>query len=220
MATKDQLLTALRDSLDERGRGWLDEAIGRAAHGSLDELLTVYTMASRRMGKGPLFAPGATAGDTSIAHWTREDAARALLLLARSTGSGSTFAADACACYDMGDAREQESWLRALAMLPHPEQFLAYAVNACRSSISPVFEAIACENEYPSLYFAELNFNQMVLKALFSGVALARIVGLAGRLNAELTRMAADYASERRAAGRSVPADIGLAMQHTQEQSR
>ena len=50
----------------------------------------------------------------------------------------------------------------------------------------------------------------MVLKALFNEVALSRIAGLAGRRNAELTRMAADYASERRAAGRTVPADIGL----------
>jgi len=59
----------------------------------------------------------------------------------------------------------------------------------------------------------ERNFNQLVLKALFNGVALSRIVGLSGRLNAELTRMAGDYADERRAAGRAVPADIGLAMQ-------
>ena len=48
----------------------------------------------------------------------------------------------------------------------------------------------------------------MVLKALFVGVAVDRIVGLDGRLTPELARMAADYASERRAAGRSVPSDI------------
>jgi len=43
-------------------------------------------------------------------------------------------------------------------------------------------------------------------------VRLERIVGLQSRVNAELTRMATDFAAERRAAGRSVPADIGLAM--------
>jgi len=53
----------------------------------------------------------------------------------------------------------------------------------------------------------------MVLKALFNDVALARIVGLKGRLNPEMARMASDYAAERRAAGRSVPADIDMAMQ-------
>jgi hypothetical protein len=48
----------------------------------------------------------------------------------------------------------------------------------------------------------------MVLKALFTGVALDRIVNLDDRLNPELARMASDYASARRAAGRSVPADL------------
>ena len=73
---------------------------------------------------------------------------------------------------------------------------------------------MACENPYPSQHFPDRNFNQLVLKALFNGVALSRVVGLASRLNAELTRMAGDYADERRAAGRAVPSDIGLAMQN------
>jgi len=51
------------------------------------------------------------------------------------------------------------------------------------------------------------------LKAMFNSIALERIVGLNARLNPELSRMARDYAAERTAAGRSVPADIDLAMQ-------
>ena len=41
---------------------------------------------------------------------------------------------------------------------------------------------------------------------------IERIVGLTSRLNPELSRMARDYAAERRAAGRSVPADLPLAL--------
>jgi hypothetical protein len=77
----------------------------------------------------------------------------------------------------------------------------------------PVFEALACENPYPSQYFPERNFNQVVLKAMFNSIALERIVGLKSRLNPELSRMARDYAAERTAAGRSVPADLCLALQ-------
>jgi hypothetical protein len=44
-------------------------------------------------------------------------------------------------------------------------------------------------------------------------VPVSRILGLERRKTPELRRMAADYASERRAAGRPVPADIHLAMQ-------
>lgn len=58
--------------------------------------------------------------------------------------------------------------------------------------------------------FPELNFNQMVVKCLFNGVALHRIVGLEQRFSAELSRMADDYAAEREAAGRTVPVDLWL----------
>lgn len=53
-----------------------------------------------------------------------------------------------------------------------------------------VFEAIACENRYPVRYFPEANFNQMVLKALFTGIRLNRVEGLSGRCGPELVRMA------------------------------
>ena len=52
--------------------------------------------------------------------------------------------------------------------------------------------------------------HQMVLKALFVGAPVARIVGLAERTTDELVRMVEAYASERRAAGRPVPDDAKL----------
>jgi hypothetical protein len=107
-----------------------------------------------------------------------------------------------------GDTRERQAVLRVLVLLPDAARFLHLAVDACRTSVQPIFEAIACENPYPVRHFPEGSFNQMVLKALYIGVPIERILGLSGRVTAELRRMAADYAGERRAAGRSVPADI------------
>jgi hypothetical protein len=46
------------------------------------------------------------------------------------------------------------------------------------------------------------------LKALFIETRTARIDGLARRAGSELVRMVEGYASERRAAGRTVPEDI------------
>jgi hypothetical protein len=46
-----------------------------------------------------------------------------------------------------------------------------------------------------------------VLKCLFVGVPLAAVADTDRRSDAELLRMVADYADERRAAGREVPAD-------------
>jgi hypothetical protein len=107
-----------------------------------------------------------------------------------------------------GDNGERVAVLSMLAFLPAPSEHAATAVEACRSNVRDVFEAIACENDFPARFFSDDAFNQMVMKALFSGVELARVRGLGLRINSELRRMAADYAAERTAAGRPVPRDL------------
>ena len=107
-----------------------------------------------------------------------------------------------------GDNAEREALLRSLGVLPQPRAHLELAIEACRSHVQSVFEAIACENPYPAQHFPDPNFNQLVMKAFFTGVPIRRVVGLEARLSPELWRMAEDYASERRAAGRPVPEDL------------
>jgi hypothetical protein len=109
-----------------------------------------------------------------------------------------------------GDNDERRAILRALPALRDRERFVPLAVEACRTSVVPVFEAIACDNPFPAAHFPDANFHQMVLKAVFVGISLARVVGLHQRRSPELQRMARDYAAERRAAGRSIPDDLAL----------
>jgi hypothetical protein len=214
--TRDALEGLLRASLTQDQAAWLTAAMARASRGATDDLLRVYTEASRVLGRTPLASTASPAETTAAvpAHWTLEDVGRLLLLLARreQIADGDAFAEDALACFEQGDAREQQSWMRAVAWLPDAERYRPHVIDGCRTNILPLFQAVACDNPYPARYFPQLNFNQMVLKSLFNNVPLARIQGLAERANPELTRMAGDYAAERRAAGRSVPADIDLAM--------
>jgi hypothetical protein len=185
----------------------------------LNQLLTQYTLASRTAGAATL-----TPDDESMLHsagwpadvpltgWTRADIARFILLRdLAATVDADAFLHAAQECFVQGDAGEQRSWCRAVSLFPEPERFLALMTDMCRTNILPLFQAVACENPYPARYFPELHFNQMVLKAMFNSVALARIVGLPERRNAELSRMSSDYAAERTAAGRAVPPDIALA---------
>lgn len=199
----------------------LADALGASPEPSTVPLLIRYPAAARRAGRGAfvlgpaaLLELQAAAPGIGFERWSREDAARALLLIAHrdQAKDSNAFVADAIACYENGDAREQESWLRAIALWPEAGALLATAIDACRTNIVPVFEALACENPYPARLFPERNFNQVVLKAMFNSIALSRIVGLASRLNPELSRMARDYAAERSAASRTVPADIDLAI--------
>ena len=201
----------------EPARRWLDDA--RAATGpgpDREAFTTAFVGTARRLGKGPL-EPSAeevsrlqAVGVTwPVGGWGLDELGRATLLLLAAERLAARELLDLVEeCYRRGDSRERQAIVRAMSLVPEPERFLEIGVDACRTHVQPLFEAIACENPYPAAYFPDLNFNQMVLKALFIGVALERIVGLAGRVTPELGRMAGDYASERRAAGRSVPADI------------
>jgi len=205
--------------------------MSRAARGELDAVCAAYTNAPKHTGRdllrlsaNEIAAIASTAPGSVFDRWTSDDAGRAVLLLTLAERAGADqFAAAAIECYERGDSREQQSWLKALPLLPGSERFLSVAIDACRTNILPQFESIACENPYPERYFPELNFNQLVLKAMFNSISLARIVGLSGRLNSELSRMTLDYAAERRAAFRSVPADLALALTkdaRTEEQLR
>jgi hypothetical protein len=178
-----------------------------------DGFFADYAAASRRAGKQALVLDadeqarlGAAGIDWPIA--TRADElVRMTLLLACDAGELVAIAGD---CFRTGDNEERRALLRALPLFPQPERFVALAVDACRTNVVPIFEAIAAENPFPARHFPELHFHQLVLKAVFLGVRLPRVIGLGARVTPELARMADDYAAERRAAGRSVPEDLDL----------
>lgn len=149
------------------------------------------------------------AGLAGIDAWTVARCARVALVL---TGIDAVEAAEHEEFVDelfrTGDNAEREALLGCLCALPQPQRFLDTAVESCRTNVDTVFAAIACENRYPERHFPDAAFNQMVLKAIFTGLPVRRILGLARRTNAELARMVTDYARERAAAGRVVPDDV------------
>ena len=163
------------------------------------EVLAAFSGAGRRVGRAAVAVP-------ERGTWGVDELARAAILLRVYPRVAP---ADLWA---HGDNRERQAVLKSLSWLPEARQFETIAFEGCRSNVLTVFEAISCENPYPRMYFEDSAWNQMVLKAVFCGVALSRIDGLEMRNNSELVRMAADYAAERRAAGRPVPDDLALLM--------
>lgn len=212
----DFLTEILRARASSRGWGWFQKA-GRntAAPVDLNRMLGNYAGASFWLGKKALALDAKEAllwntlrPELPIDHWGLDELARSVLLLKIAHLPPNEYFETVLECYQQGDSREQQSWLRGLNLLPDRGRFLDAAVDACRTNIVPLLEAIACENPYPAAHFPELNFNQMVLKNLFNAIRMERILGLESRFNPELSRMAGDYASEREAAGRDVPPDI------------
>jgi hypothetical protein len=215
--TADALLALVRAQGSAAVQDWLTGAIATTrAPVDRSGFAAAFALAARQAGRAaPAPTPAAVArlgaaGVTwPIRPWGLDGLTRAALLLHAASGlSPGELETLVEECFLRGDTRERQAVLRTLALLPDPARFVPLGVEACRTSVQPVFEAIACENPFPARHFPESSFNQMVLKAIFIEVPVGRILGLDGRITPELRRMAADYASERRAAGRSVPEDV------------
>jgi hypothetical protein len=84
------------------------------------------------------------------------------------------------------------------------------AAEGCRTNMKTVFMAAACDSPFPQAHFDNVAWNQLIVKALFIDVPLARIYGIDGRLSHELTHMVLDYMDERTSAGRHIPIDAWL----------
>jgi hypothetical protein len=221
MAELDQALEAVLDA-----HGCADAlaqlrsklpASGSGTGLTLDAVLNGFARAQRAFGpERPALSAAESArlqaaGVVEPAVFSRADLARVLWLrLALANLPAGEHVAVLTRGFRTGDNNERVALLRALPLLPEPARFTELAIEACRTHVLDVFAAIACDNPFPAQHFPEPNFNQLVIKSLFLELPLARVHGWRGRANAELVRMASDYEAERRAAGRSVPADIAL----------
>ncbi|WP_052293762.1 EboA domain-containing protein [Azospirillum sp. B510] len=183
---------------DRKAAAWLDAALADPPLPGTPDFMRLFAIAGRKL------------GGTASPGWPPARTARAALLAAAVHAAGAEAPARLATAFRRSDTTERAAILQSLMLLPDPARFADLAADACRSSVQPVFEAIACDNRFPAVHFAEPVFNQMVLKAVFTGAPLARVAGLAERMTNGLRRMAADFRDERRAAGRPVPADLDL----------
>lgn len=210
--TENELVSVVSELVDAVARGatpegmaWFTEQLVLDA----GKFRIAFAGAGRRLGQTSVEAkPAGLAWPTPA---SADVCGRGALVLtavaAMSTSEHVTFVRD---LIRRGDVRERMAVLRVLAALPEPERFVELAIDACRTNMRDVFDAIALDNDYPARQFADPAYFQMVVKALFVEAPLARIIGLRERTTPELVRMVEAYASERRAAGRVVPDDVKL----------
>ncbi|MYW67595.1 sugar phosphate isomerase [Streptomyces sp. SID8379] len=203
-ATVHDILTAstLKESLlavltpDQRARLAVDtRAVAERGTPALD---VRFPAAGRTYGRGPL--PG-------WAHWAVEDAARTVLLQQLPLREAD-LAAEVIARYWGGDAAERRGVLLALPFLALGPAALALTDDAVRTNDNRLIAAAL--GPYARAHLDQYRWRQAVLKCLFTGIPLRRVAGLDQRRDPELARMARDFAKERQAAGREVPADLWL----------
>ncbi len=129
---------------------------------------------------------------------------RIYLLIAVLEADEAFFAEKVKNIIQVADTGEIETFLKFLILLPNPENYKFAAVEALRTNIPTVFDAITLNNPYPAKYFNNQQWNQMYLKAAFMERNLLDILGVEERANKDLTRIISDYAHERWAASRTI----------------
>ncbi|WP_111668945.1 EboA domain-containing protein [Algoriphagus litoralis] len=140
-------------------------------------------------------------------HWDLLQTARTYLLLHFPQEKERWFTA-INQLFETGDLYEQQALYAALPLMPFQEELLPRAIDGCRTNMTLIFDAIALNNPYPSNYFPEANWNQLVLKSIFMQRPLYRIQQLDERRNPALAAIASDFAHERWAAGREVMPEL------------
>lgn len=186
---------------------WLEQQLGALMQDpSTQRFLLSYTLIGRHFNQKETPWGNGTEVQRflSVRNVSLAELARTVYLSVLLKGNDKTFSSSVKTLNEIADSGELAGFLRCLILLPDAERFLDTAVQAVRTNIREVFDAIALDNPYPAAYFNEAQWNQMYLKAAFMQRPLDRIVAVDQRANLRLSRIISDYAHERWAAGRNV----------------
>ncbi len=206
MGMSTALLDAwLEPTLTPAERQWLAERCAAVRGGDRKALFLAFSSAARSCGHAPLGPPPA---GLTVSGWSADQAARVRLLLALPTDDPMGFIADLDRICATADVDELVAVYQSLDLLPQAPRLRQRASEGIRSSMTAVFRAVALDNPYPARWLDQGAWNQMVLKAVFTGSDLRRVVGLDARANPTLARMAADYVFERWAAKRTIDGQL------------
>lgn len=207
--SSDQLFGILVHNLDEDNLNWLSARLETIiSEKSARDLFLTYTLLGNKLAAGqPVKFPETASGlyEYLLAHGASLTEISRVCLLSRVLEADSGyFIPKVAQLIQLADTGELKTFLRYLVLLPHAEAFSQVAVEALRTNIAIVFDAIALDNPYPALYFNDQQWNQMYLKAAFMQRDLSRIREVDRRANKDLARIISDYAHERWAASRDV----------------
>ncbi|GHD04817.1 EboA domain-containing protein [Zhihengliuella salsuginis] len=218
----ERSLAALRTGWAEaeplrRSAAWVRESADSVAADPA-ALARVFAAAGRHVGRAPLHPDVDPAG---VLFGTADDRARAdlILRLGRTLEPGD-LAPALQELYTRGDSAERRGVLRGLGALAEAGLLegdagaglvgtgLAVTADALRTNETGLVAAAV--GPFAAAHLDQHAWRHAVLKLVFMGVGLEAVAGLRDRADTELARMAEDFAAERRAAGRTVPADLDL----------
>ena len=205
----EQLSSLLKNNLTDGEYQWLSSKLDQVIDGeSTKELYLTYSLIPSKI--GAVDSLSIEISDRELKEYLqRQEAtvwqlARIFLLVCVLEKKPEFFRPKVANIIQVADTGELETFLKFLVLLPDPENYKPQAVEALRTNIGTVFNAVAMHNPYPALYFNDQQWNQMYLKAAFMQQDLMGILSVDERANRDLVRIISDYAHERWAASREI----------------
>jgi hypothetical protein len=172
---------------------------------------TQFVLVPRKTGKAPLHISEDEARQLdalipgfSLNGWSVDILARAWLLLELDETNTEEYFRKIENLFLAAEVNELVALYSALPLLAHPDMWVKRCAEGIRSNIGNVLEAIMYQNPYPQKNLDQSAWNQLVLKAFFTGKDVGKIQGIDSRANKELAYVISDYVHERRAAGRDI----------------
>ncbi|MCA9538383.1 MAG: EboA domain-containing protein [Myxococcales bacterium] len=205
----------IRGRLDGPANDWL---AGLAKDATVESVRLAMPDVARAVGQRPLvasFAERATAklvgtcGPMQIGHWKTDEAVRTWLV-ARVAAATPTPFRTLFSLYDLGDTETRVATLRAVNFVEDADTAsgIELILDAGRTYLDPLLEAAWCHNPFSAKHLSDEEYRKAVLKALFCNVPVDGFLDLDARADETLARSLHDYADEREAAGRAVPAAV------------
>lgn len=207
--TGEQLFAVLAPNLDTDILNWISSQLDStiSAQSSRKLYLTYTLLASKIHYALPVQYPGKLSAVQRFLEGHNAnllEIGRIYLLVRVLEENHGYFMPKVAQLIQLADTSELVTFLRFLMVLPYPGDYKQVAVEALRTNIGTVFDAISQENPYPHEFFNEQQWNQMYLKAAFMQRDLGKLLEVDKRANKDLARIISDYAHERWAAGRNV----------------
>jgi hypothetical protein len=138
-------------------------------------------------------------------NWDLQQLCRSLLMICIPTDQNEEILKKIA---EMADIKELVCLYKGLFFLENAQDFVSHVQEGIRTNMVAVFDAIALENPFAAEYLPVDAWNQLVLKAVFMGRPLYRIVDFDLRKNEKLALIVHDYIHERWSAGRLVSPEI------------
>ncbi len=197
------ILKIIQENANEKELIWID-----SKSKDLKSLPMAFVATPRFIGKRIIQSKTTNLNGLQVQYWKLDRLVRVYFLLLLDQTSPISPASQIENLFDTAEINESIALFSALPLFSQPENWMHRATEAVRSNIGDVFDSFAFANPFPAAYFTELAWNQLVLKCIFNDKPIHLIQGIDHRANQALANTLSDFAHERWAAGRTVPAQV------------